>query len=245
MMLPRGMANIESTKCGATGAILSDGTAPPVASGVVRSLLKAALLLCGLLAAGVLLRALPGLNHAMLQGGVLQRGLEGRLVFLGIGTLVCAVGLPRQAVGFAGGFAYGLVWGTLLTTVATLAGCLADLFWARAVGRDWVRRRMRHGRLARLDGFIAANPFSAILTLRLLPVGSSLMVSLFSGILGVRVWPFLAATLLGSLPQTVIFGLLGAGVGIGHGAQLLLGLGLFVASGLVGLYLFFRTAAFS
>ncbi len=244
MMLPRAMAKIESTNSGATGAVLSEGTAAPAASGLVPSLFKAALLLCGLVAAGVLLRALPGLNHAMLQGGLLQRGLEGRLVFLGIGTMICAVGLPRQAVGFAGGFAYGLVWGTLLTTIATLVGCLADLFWARAVGREWVRRRMRRGRLARLDGFIAANPFSAILTLRLLPVGSSLMVSLFSGVLGVRAWPFAAATLLGSLPQTVIFGLLGAGVGIGQETQVLLGLGLFVASGIIGLYLFFRTAAF-
>lgn len=243
-MLPRAMVKIESTNSGA-GAMLSDQMDTPVANGVARSLLKAALLLCGLVAAGVLLRALPALNHAMLQGGLLQRGLEGRLVFLGIGTLVCAVGLPRQAVGFAGGFAYGLVWGALLTTLATIAGCLADFVWARAVGRDWVRRRMRHGRLARLDGFIAANPFSAILTLRLLPVGSSLMVSLFSGVLGVRTWPFLAATLLGSLPQTLIFGLLGSGVGIGHGVQVLLGLGLFAASGIVGIYLFFRTAAFS
>nr|WP_321985936.1 VTT domain-containing protein [uncultured Lichenicoccus sp.] len=236
------MAKIESTN---SGALLSASRGAPGTGGVVRALFKAALLLGGLVAAGVLLRALPGLNHAMLQGGVLQRGLEGRLIFLGIGTLVCAVGLPRQAVGFAGGFAYGLVVGTLLTTLATLAGCLVDLFWARAIGRDWVRRRIRHGRLVRLDGFIAANPFSAILTLRLLPVGSSLMVSLFSGVLGVRASPFAAATLLGSLPQTVIFGLLGAGVGIGHGAQVLLGLALFVASGIIGLYLFYRTAAFS
>ncbi len=238
------MPNFESTNSGAGSSSLAGVPGLQSGAGVGRSLFKAAMLLCGLLLAGILLRSLPGLNHALLQGGVLQRGLEGRLIFLAVGTMVCAVGLPRQAVCFAGGIAYGLVWGTVLTTLATLAGCLADLFWARAIGRDWVQRRLLRGRLARLDGFIAANPFSAILTLRLLPVGSSLMVSLFSGFLGVRVLPFLGATLLGSLPQTIIFGLLGTGIGIGHGTQVLLGLGLFVASGFLGLVLFFRTAAF-
>ena len=168
---------------------------------------------------------------------------RGRILFLCIATLVCAVGLPRQAVGFAGGFAYGPVMGTLLVTIANLAACAADLFWARLVARDWARRRLR-GRLAGLDGFISANPFTAILTLRLLPVGSSLMLSLLAGVLDIRLMPFLGASLLGSLPQTVIFVLVGSGARIGQGTQIALGLALFVASALLGGVLLRRSVAF-
>jgi uncharacterized membrane protein YdjX (TVP38/TMEM64 family) len=208
----------------------------------MRLLIKPGLLLCGLLAAGLLMRTLPGIDHAVFSRDMLRDGLRGRVIFLCIGALVCSVGLPRQAVGFAGGFAYGPVMGTLLTTVANLAGCLADMLWARLVGRDWARRRLLRGPAARLDGFVAGNPFIAILTLRLLPVGSSLMLSLLAGVLDVPVLPFLGATLLGSLPQTVIFVLVGSGVWIGQVARIGLGLALFVASGIGGAMLLQRSA---
>ena len=201
---------------------------------LLRLLLRPGLLLCGLLAAGLLVRALPGIGQTALSRDLLRDGLQGRFLFVCVGALICAVGLPRQAVGFAGGFAYGPITGTLLTTVANLIACLADLLWARLVARDWARRRLLRGRLARLDGFIAGNPFTAILTLRLLPVGSSLMLSLLAGVLDVRVLPFLCATLLGSLPQTLIFVLVGSGTRIGHPAQVGLGIALFVASAIGG-----------
>ncbi len=209
----------------------------------LRPLVRPGLLLCGLLVAGLLIRALPGVDRALFSRELLRDGLHGRVVFLCIGTLICAVGLPRQAVGFAAGFAYGSAWGVALATIANLVGCMADLLWARTVARDWARRKLLRGRLARLDGFIAGNPFSAILTLRLLPVGSSLMLSLLAGVLGVRVAPFLAATLLGSLPQTVIFVLVGAGTRIGQTTQIGLGAALFVASGIAGGMLLRRSGA--
>ncbi len=211
----------------------------------LRPLVRPGLLLCGLLAAGLLIRALPGIDHALFSRALLRDGLRGRILFLCVGTLICAVGLPRQAVGFAAGFAYGPAMGMALTTIANLAACLVDLLWARTVARDWARRRLLQGRLARLDGFIAGNPFTAILTLRLLPVGSSLMLSLLAGVLDVRVAPFLAATLLGSLPQTVIFVLVGAGARIGQMTQIGLGVALFLASGVAGGILFRRSGAMS
>jgi uncharacterized membrane protein YdjX (TVP38/TMEM64 family) len=207
----------------------------------LRPLIRPFLLLCGLLAAGLAIRELPGIGHpgpghpgGIFSRGLLRDGLHGRVIFLCVGTLVCAAGLPRQAVGFAGGFAYGTVMGTLLTTAATLTASLVDLLWARMVGRDWARRRLLRGRMARLDSFIARNPFTAILTLRLLPVGSSLMLSLLAGVLDVRILPFLGATLLGSLPQTVIFVLIGSGTRIGQATQIVLGIALLIASGIGG-----------
>ena len=195
------------------------------------------MLLCGLIAAGLLAHALPAFRHVLASRGLLALGWRGWIVFLGIGALTGAVGLPRQAVGFAGGFVYGGLGGVALATAANLLASLADLLWARLVARDWVLRRLHRSRAARLDGFISAGPFTAILTLRLLPVGSSLLVSLLAGVLGVRVAPFLAATLLGGLPQTVIFVLVGSGSRLGHLTQIALAIVLFAASGASGVLL--------
>ena len=229
---------------------LPDVAAAP--AGSIRRLLKPVLLLLALLAAGLVLQHQAG---SAAQGGllpgieVLRQGVRGRLLFLLVGSLICAVGMPRQAVCFAGGIAYGLVAGVLLSSLATVAGCLLGFLWARLAGRDWARRRLDGrslGWLARLDRLATNRPFSAVLTIRLLPVGSSLALNLAAGVLGVAVLPFLAATLLGSLPQTVIFTLLGSGTRIGHGLQIGLAIALFVASGAAGLMLMRRqdTAAY-
>lgn len=206
--------------------------------------LKPILPLLVLLLLGLLLRHLPGTHGRLLPTvSMLRHGLAGRLLFLLAGTVVCAVGMPRQVVCFAGGIAYGLLPGLLLSSVATVAGCLFGFLWARLAARDWARRRLEQragGWLARLDRFVSKHPFSAILTIRLLPIGSSLALNLAAGVLEVRTLPFLAATILGTLPQTLIFTLLGSGTRIGHTVQVVLAVMLFVASGCVGIILMRR-----
>ena len=84
-------------------------------------------------------------------------------------------------VAFAGGTAFGALAGTQLSIAATVLGCATSFFYARLVGRDWARRRLS-GRLARVDRFLAENPFTATLTLRLLPVGNNLALNLLAGL---------------------------------------------------------------
>ena len=200
------------------------------------------LLLAGLLVAGLALRQLPGASpQALLGRWVTGHGPLGALAFVAAGGALCAVGLPRQAVAFAGGLALGPWAGGALSLLAMLAGCALDFAWARGLARDWARRRLR-GRWARLDAFLAANPFAATLTLRLLPVGSNVLLNLLAGTSGVAFAPFLAATALGYLPQTAVFALLGAGTRVDRTAQLWLGLALFAASAGLGLALLRRAA---
>ena len=228
----------------ASGTMSRPSSASPRARTGVSRLLKPLLLLLALLAAALLLRALPGGPGGVLHAvSVLRHGISGRLLFLVAGTLICAVGMPRQAVCFAGGIAYGLLPGVVLSSMATVAGCMLGFLWARLAARDWAHRWLEAragGWLGRLDRFVTARPFNAILTFRLLPVGSSLALNLAAGVLGIGALPFFAATMLGSLPQTVIFTLLGAGTRIGHTMQIVLALLLFVASGCVGLLLLRR-----
>jgi uncharacterized membrane protein YdjX (TVP38/TMEM64 family) len=207
-------------------------------TGSLRLVARPVLLLAGLVLVGLLLRG--GMEHRLLDPAAIAPGVAGEAGFALAGALLCAVGVPRQAVAFAGGYAYGALGGGLLSLLAQMLGCAASFLWARLLARDWARRRVR-GRLARLDAFLAANPFWATLSLRLLPVGSNILLNLLAGVSGVAAAPFLAATLLGYLPQTIIFALLGGGVQVGHAAQVAVAIVLFVGSMAGGLLLLRRT----
>lgn len=219
---------------------------PPAGPAPVRALLRLALLAAGL--AGVVL-AVRGLGPGLLAGRFgadATAAPPGSLLgFAALATLACAVGLPRQAVCFAAGVAFGPLGGTVLAEAATVAACLVDFLWARSVARDWARRKLlrRTRRLADLDRLLERETFTAVLTLRLLPVGNSLILSMLAGLSQARLVPFLLATALGALPQTVVFALLGSGVAVGHVARIVLGVALFAASGALGLLLMHRRAA--
>ncbi|WP_240161957.1 TVP38/TMEM64 family protein [Gluconacetobacter azotocaptans] len=216
---------------------------PPDASGRMRALARPALMVAAFMAVGTLLRFTPGLHGLMADTVLLRDGAWGRAVFLLVATLFCALGLPRQVVCFAAGVAYGPFAGVGFATAATVAGAVAGFSWARCVGRAAVRRWLSGrlgGRLARLDTLVAASPFATILTLRLLPVGSALMLNLLAGVSAAPARSFFLATLAGSLPQTIVFVLLGSGARIGHAWQVALAALLFAASAALGLWLMRR-----
>jgi len=205
-------------------ADLQAGLAPPRLGLAVA---RGALFLAGLIAAGLALR--------LAGTGILAAGPTpaGALTLLGAGAVLTAFGVPRQAVAFAAGYAFGAWRGGALAMAAQMLGCCADFWWARAVARDWAVRRLR-GRLARLDTTLAARPFMATLTLRLLPVGNNLLLNLLGGVSGLRAAPFFAATLIGYVQQTAVFALAGSGVQVDRSVQLAAAAGLFVVSAGLG-----------
>ena len=197
-------------------------------------------LLLGLVVAGIVLKTLSGgLKGGLLAQYVVGHGIEGEAFFVFGGALLCAAGLPRQAVAFAGGYAFGLKFGLALALAAQILGCVTDFFWARSFARDWVQGRMG-GRLARLDAQLSAQPFMASLALRLLPVGNNVALSLLAGLSSVSAPAFLIASSIGYVPQTLVFALLGSGVQVSHTTQIVLGVALFVASALFGIVLMRR-----
>jgi len=215
----------------------------------VRPLLRPALLLCGLVAAGLALRSLPedgvaGLLRAMVDPAA--HGWAGSAaLFVGAGAAFCAIGVPRQVTAYAAGFAFGTIWGTCLAVVATIIGCAADFWWARLAAGDWARQvaaKRLGGRLARLDRFVASNPFVSTLMLRLFPVGNNLALNLLAGVSAIPAMPFIAASAIGYVPQTIVFALVGSGVRVERPTQIGVGVALFLVSGTAGLVLMRRLA---
>jgi len=207
-------------------------------------LARSVLLLAGLAGLGFALNAIHGgLDSEQLAQSLTGQGMRGQALFVVLVAGLCAAGLPRQIASFSAGYAFGLWPGIPLVMAGLILACAVDFAWARLVARDWARRRVLGrlgGRLARMDAFLAANPFTTTLIVRLLPVGSNVGFSLLAGVSAVRAVPFLAASAIGYLPQTLVFTLLGSGVGVADWARITLGGVLFLASILLGIVLFRR-----
>lgn len=178
-------------------------------------------------------------NEAWIDSHVRQHGAAGVMLFLTMGALFTAAGLPRQIIAFLGGYAYGVLLGTLLGSLAAVLGCALAFAYARFFGRGVLRARL-NDRARRFDAFIHAHPLSMTLLIRLLPVGNNLLTNLAAGISSIRALPFCTGSFLGYLPQSLVFALVGSGVHLAPAAKLTLASVLFVASGALGVHLYRR-----
>lgn len=178
-------------------------------------------------------------NEAWIDARVRGHGLNGALLFLLMGGLFTAIGLPRQVIAFLGGYAFSVWLGMLLGALAALLGCMLSFAYARFFGKGFLRARLGE-RAGRFDRFIHDHPFSMTVLIRLLPVGSNLLTNLAAGISRIRPLPFFGGTLIGYLPQTLVFALVGSGVHIAPMLKLTLAIVLFLLSMVLGVYLYRR-----
>jgi uncharacterized membrane protein YdjX (TVP38/TMEM64 family) len=204
--------------------------------------LKPALMLGLLAIGGYFLASRGGAAQGALVSLVENGGPAAPFVFVAVASLGVALGLPRQIAAFAGAYAFGLIPGIVLASIAQAIACALDFGYARKVGRDAVARRLGT-RLRRIDTMLAARPFLAALTLRLMPVGSNLLLSLAAGLSSVRAAPFILGSTLGYLPQTVVFAMVGHGTTPDHHLVLGIGIAMFVISAALGILLLRTQAA--
>lgn len=212
------------------------------------SLLKPSTLLRGIFVMLTLALALYAwdaaeLSDALTPGWVdthiMGQGLAGEALFVGLAALATGFGLPRQVVSGLAGYAFGLTLGSALSLAGTVAGCIGAFYYARLLARGPLQRKFS-GRVRRLDDFLHDNTFSMTLLVRMLPVGSNVATNLAAGVSSVRAAPFFTGSALGYLPQTVVFALLGSGVAVDPALRITLSVVLFVASGVLGVYLYRR-----
>ena len=179
------------------------------------------------------------LSEDWIDREVRGKGVSGELLYLAVGGFVTAVAVPRHVVSFLGGYAFGFGLGSALALAATEIGCLLDFFYARVVGRPLVSARLG-ARVRRIEDFLAANPFSMTLLIRLLPVGNNFATSLAAGVSRVPARPFLLGSLLGYIPQTMVFALAGSGIEMGGAPRVAFAVLFFVVSGAIGIWLYRR-----
>ena len=189
---------------------------------------------------GYLLSLLPYddvLNKNWVDVHIRNSGLSGTLVFLAIGAISSAVGAPRQMVAFLGGYTFGFIDGCILSTLAVTLGCISSFSFSRLFARPLIRRRFAP-KIQRVNQFLAEQPFSKTVIIRLLPVGNNLVTNLVAGVTQVNALPFVFGSFVGYLPQMAIFALMGKGIVVLSIWKIALSAGLFVLSAALSFHLF-------
>ena len=207
-----------------------------------RALLKGLTFILSLALLGYLFKLTDlgnSINETWINENVRRHGLQGMLLFLMMGALFTGIGLPRQIIAFLGGYAFSVMLGTLLGALAALLGAILTFGYARFLGRGLLQSRLGE-RAKRFDTFVGQHPFSMTLLMRLLPVGSNVLINLAAGISSIRPMMFFSGSFLGYLPQTLVFALVGSGVHVAPAIKLGGAIALFVVSGAIGVYLYRR-----
>ena len=90
-------------------------------------LLRGLALLTALVLVGFVLRSTElgkVFDEAWIDAYVRGQGADGFLIFVGLGLVFTALGLPRQIIGFLAGYAFGFSQGVGLAVAATTLGCI-------------------------------------------------------------------------------------------------------------------------
>jgi uncharacterized membrane protein YdjX (TVP38/TMEM64 family) len=152
-------------------------------------------------------------HHAALASWVAGNTLLAIVLFVLAYILAVAFSLPIAIVITPlGGFLFGVWLGAILSVIGATVGSVAVFLAARYAFHDLFHARAGAA-LARLEAGFRRDSFNYLLFLRLVPVFPFWLVNIVPALLGMRLWPYTLATLIGIIPAAFVY----AGVGSGFG----------------------------
>lgn len=157
-----------------------------------------------------LLIGLP--SHAELHSwleGFRELGGWAAPLFVAVYVVAALSPLPKPVFTLAAGGLFGVVEGLPLVLLGATAGAVLAFFLGRVLGRDGVQHLAGVG-LERLDDRLTRHGLLAIVTLRLVPVVPYTALNYGAGLTAVRLRDFILGTVLGILPGTTAYVVLGA-----------------------------------
>jgi uncharacterized membrane protein YdjX (TVP38/TMEM64 family) len=153
------------------------------------------------------------LHRGELMAYVATMPIKAVVLFVAIYAVATALSLPGGAVlTLAGGFLFGIVEGSIAVVIGATLGATILFVVARSAFGDVLRAKAGPW-LAKMEAGFKENAFSYMLTLRLIPGFPFFVVNLVPAFLGVPLWTYVIATLIGIIPGTVVFASIGAGLG--------------------------------
>lgn len=135
------------------------------------------------------------------------------LVYLLLYMLFVALSLPGAIwLTVAAGFLFGAVVGAILAVMAATAGATLLFLAAKTSLGDHLHAHAGPW-LAKVERGFADNQWSYLLMMRLFPAIPFFIANLVPAFLGVPLSAFIITTLVGIIPATAIFAMVGAGLG--------------------------------
>ena len=133
------------------------------------------------------------------------------LVFVAAFVGAVILMIPVSVMMILAGFLFGLPRGVALVLLAYAVATPLAFLIARHLAHDWIKEKVLHRpRFAALDRAVHRNGFVAAMLARLAQVFPYNVLNYAFGLTSIRLSPYLAGTLVGSLPTVVLLVLLGS-----------------------------------
>ncbi len=165
-------------------------------------------------------------HRVAIQSWVGENGFMAALVYMAVYATAVAFSVPGATIiTVTGGFLYGPFLGTLYTVVGATTGSAAVFLAARYAFGDWLRTRAGPA-IRRMETEFQENGVSYMLVLRLVPLFPFFLVNLVPAFLGISFKLYLICTLVGIIPGSFVYALVGDGAGavLDQGGDLDLGI---------------------
>ncbi len=173
-----------------------------------------AVLVLALLVTGHALNLGEKVSIESVQDGLAKTGGWQYVLFAGIYCIAALIPFPTVVLSSASGALWGAYLGTAMTVIsATLAACIPFAL-ARLMARRAVRKMIEKSDGAgRCDRFAGRNGFMTVLIMRLIPLIPWDMVNYLSGLCSIRFRDYFLASLIGTIPASFTYNLIGASLG--------------------------------
>ncbi len=152
-------------------------------------------------------------HHNQLQAWTQQHYALVVVLYMLVYIFFVTISIPGATLlTLAGGYLFGAVFGSIYVVVsATIGACLIFLAIKTSVGQ-WLAEKAE-GWVAKLEKGFQKNAFNYLLFLRLVPVFPFWVINIVPAVLDVKLRHYFLATLIGIIPGTVVYALLGDGLG--------------------------------
>lgn len=174
----------------------------------IKRLILIVVLVC-IVATGVTMFSLGGIDPEWLQTTLDRAGIWGPIVYIVIYTVATVLVLPSTVLNLAGGALFGPWLGSLWTTLGALVAAIVAFGFTRTVGRELVEKRLA-GYWQTLDAEVRTGGLFYIFSIRLLPVIPYGLVNFAAGLTAISWQDYVIGTALGTLPGVLPFVLLGS-----------------------------------
>jgi len=149
-------------------------------------------------------------DERKIEDWVSQFGWLGPLILIISMVLqIVVLVIPSFALMVVSILAYGPVWGSLIVFAAIFSAATVAYLVGRHYGTGLVQKFLGKKSEDKMISFLEDYGFWAIIITRVNPLLSNDAISLIAGILKMKYWKFVGATLLGIAPLTIFIAILG------------------------------------
>lgn len=151
-------------------------------------------------------------HHKLISSWVDQHYLKAVIGFMVVYIIAIAISLPGGVfLTLAGGFMFGPWLSTIYVVISATIGASLIFLAVKTAFGEWLANKAS-GWIAKLERGFQHNAFAYLLSLRLVPIFPFWVINIVPALLNIPLRTFFFATLIGIIPGTFVYCLVGNGL---------------------------------